>query len=92
MVTWNSFLLYKMSILVDRFLFSCIVRINLSFLFPVLEFYNDKAPQIAVGIQPSIGICKIKQIILVIIFPLTMNYRNGNKIANNIICMILILN
>ncbi len=65
--------------------FSRMARINSLFLFSALALLSDNAAQIAAGSQPSIVICRIKQIMDVIIFPRTKKETNGSKIANNIL-------
>lgn len=71
------------------FRFSRMARINFSFLFSALSLFKDKAAQIAAGIQPIKVICKIRQRIPVRIFPRTMNDKNGNIIANNIVVSLM---
>jgi len=64
---------------------SLTARINFSFRFSALSLLKDIAAQIAAGSQPKTVICKIKQIIAVMIFPRKKKDRNGNIMANNII-------
>ena len=62
-----------------------IALINLSFRLSALAFCSDKTAQTAAGIQPINVICKIKQIIPVIILPRSKNDINGKKIAIKVI-------
>ncbi len=63
--------------------------INFSFRLLALEFCKEMTAQIAAGIQPIKVICKIKQIIDVIILPLRKKERKGRKMAISVICEIV---
>ena len=72
----------------QRFL---IALISFSLRLSALAFCKEITAQTAAGIQPIKVICKIKQIIPVIILPLSKKERNGNKIAINVIFMNMML-
>lgn len=59
--------------------------INLSFRLSALEFCKEITAQTAAGIHPIKVICKIKQMIPVMILPLRMNEINGKKMAIKVI-------
>jgi hypothetical protein len=65
----------------DQRLFFFIARTSLSVRLSALAFCSEITAQIAAGIQPSMVICKIRQMIPVNILPLNMKERKGNKIA-----------